>query len=365
MSDGRIRAWAALASLEGVGARELHALLLAFGSAEAILEASSQALAAHVPSHVADAIRAGPDRDTVESILEWSVQSGNHLLAWDDPRYPKTLLQIGEAPPVLYYKGRTELLDTPSIAIVGSRNASPAGIRIAEEFAETLAAAGLTIISGLALGIDAAAHRGGLRAGPLAGSTIAVVGTGIDRIYPAANKALAHRIAVDGGLLSEFPLGTPPVKANFPRRNRLISGLSKGVLVVEAALDSGSLITARLAGDQGREVFAIPGSIHSPFSKGCHRLIKQGAKLVESTGDILDELRTAFPAALPEPERTGTRHSPGGRELLGVAGFDPVTVDELVARLSWPTERVMTHLLELEMSGTIARMPGGSFQRVR
>jgi DNA processing protein len=365
MSDGRIRAWVALANTDGLGARELHTLLSAFGSAEAVLEAPSQALAAHVPSHIAEGIRTGSRCETVESILAWGAQSGNHILAWDDPCYPKALLQIGETPPVLYYKGRTELLNAPSIAIVGSRNASPAGIRIAEEFAETLAAAGLTVISGLALGIDAAAHRGGLRAGRLAGSTIAVVGTGIDRIYPAANEALAHRIAVEGGLLSEFPLGTPPVKANFPQRNRLISGLSMGVLVVEAAIDSGSLITARLAGDQGREVFAIPGSIHSPFSKGCHRLIKQGAKLVESTADILDELQIACRAGASEPCRSGSRHSPAGKDLLRALGFDPITVDELVARLSWPIERVMTHLLELEMSGTIAQMPGGGFQRVR
>ena len=361
--DGRIQAWAALASIEGLGASGLHALLSAFGSVEAILEASVATVSLHIPAHLAEAIRAGGDRDAVARIVEWGAQPGNHLLTWDDPRYPQALLQIGEAPPLLYYKGRTELLNSPSLAIVGSRNASPAGIRIAEDFAETLSSAGLTIVSGLALGIDAAAHRGGLRSGALAASTIAVIGTGIDRIYPAANKALAHQIAVNGGILSEFALGAPPAKAHFPQRNRLISGLAKGVLVVEAALESGSLITARLAGEQGREVFAIPGSIHSPFSKGCHKLIKQGAKLVESTQDILEELQISVKAGaqLAGPQNL----SIADKELLQALGFHPLSADELVARLSWPVERVMTHLLELEMSGTIAQMPGGGFQRVR
>ena len=361
--DGRIRAWATLATDERLSAAELHALLTVYGSPEAILDATVASLSLHVPVHIAESIRAGADPETVARIVEWSARPDNHLLTWDDPRYPQSLLQIGEAPALLYYKGRPELLNAPSLAVVGSRNASPSGIRIAEDFSETLASAGLTIISGLALGIDAAAHRGGLRAGALAGSTIAVIGTGIDRIYPAANQALAHRIAAEGGMLSEFPLGTPPVKGNFPRRNRLISGLAKGVLVVEAALESGSLITARLAGEQGREVFAIPGSIHSPFSKGCHKLIKQGAKLVDSTQDVLEELQLSSDV---QTRRTKlVKLSVDNKELLKVLGFDPLSTDELVARLSWPVERVMTHLLELEMSGTIAQMPGGAFQRIR
>jgi DNA processing protein len=362
-ADGRIRAWASLASIESLGPAELHGLLTAFGSAEAIVDATTAALCQHVPLHIAESIRADADPDAIARIVNWSLEPGNTLLTWDDTCFPQALLQIGEAPPLLYYKGRKELLNAPSLAIVGSRNASPAGIRIAEDFAESLSASGLTIVSGLALGIDAAAHRGGLRSSSSGGSTIAVIGTGIDRVYPAANQALAHQIATDGGMLSEFPLGTPPVKGNFPRRNRLISGLSKGVLVVEAALESGSLITARLAGEQGRDVFAIPGSIHSPFSKGCHKLIKQGAKLVESTQDILDELQ------ISPSERTtrskANKLSPDDRRLLRALGFDPVTTDDLVARLAWPVERVMTHLLELEMSGTIAQMPGGGFQRVR
>ena len=363
-ADGRIRAWVTLAGIPGLGMSELHGLVSAFGSPDAILDATAASLGRHIPGHLADAVSAGAEPQQVDRILAWSADAGNHLLTWDDPHYPKALLEIGEAPPLLYYKGRIELLDGPSLAIVGSRNASPGGIRTAEEFAESLAAAGVTVVSGLALGIDAAAHRGAMRAGPLARSTIAVIGTGIDRIYPAANKALAHQIAAEGGVLSEFPLGTPPAKQNFPRRNRLISGLSKGVLVVEAALESGSLITARLAGDQGREVFAIPGSIHSPFSKGCHKLIKQGAKLVESTDDILDELH--IPSKDPPKARPRmVKLSNADKSLLDALGFDPSSADQLVARLSWPVERVMTHLLELEMSGIIAQMPGGGFQRVR
>ena len=362
-ADGRIRAWATLAGIPGLGMSELHGLVSAFGSPDAILDATAAALSLHVPSHLAESICVGSDPKRVDSIIEWSSGSGNHLLTWDDSHYPKALLEIGEAPPLLYYKGRIELLDCPSLAIVGSRNASPGGIRTAEDFAESLAAAGVTIISGLALGIDAAAHRGGLRAGPLGGSTIAVIGTGIDRVYPAANKTLAHQIAAEGGVLSEFPLATPPVKGNFPQRNRLISGLSKGVLVVEAALESGSLITARLAGEQGREVFAIPGSIHSPFSKGCHKLIKQGAKLVESTGDILEELQIC--SKEPRQRSRAIKMSMNDKRLLETLGFDPLSADQLVARLSWPVERVMTHLLELEMSGIIAQMPGGGFQRIR
>ncbi|MEP6702542.1 MAG: DNA-processing protein DprA, partial [Betaproteobacteria bacterium] len=242
MPDGRIRAWVTLANVDRLSARDLHALLTALGSPEAILEATPTLLQRHVPESVAETIRRRSRDEHIEQTLAWSSETDNHLLTWDHADYPRSLLQIGEAPLLLYYKGRRELLNAPSLAIVGSRNASPSGIRTGEEFAATLAAAGLTIVSGLALGIDAAAHRGGLRCGTGA-STIAVIGTGIDRIYPPANRELAHQIATEGGILSEFPLGTPPIAPNFPRRNRLLSGLARGVLVVEAALDSGSLIT--------------------------------------------------------------------------------------------------------------------------
>ena len=232
-------------------------------------------------------------QQAIDAALAWAAEPGNAILALADAAYPKRLLDTPDPPTVLYAKGRTELLNAPALAIVGSRNATPQGEANAEAFATTLANAGLTIVSGLALGIDAAAHRGGLRG---KSSTIAVIGTGIDRVYPARNQALARDIATQGCIISEFPLGTQALKENFPRRNRVISGLARGCLVVEAAERSGSLITARLSGEQGRDVFAIPGSIHSPLSKGCHKLIKQGAKLVDDASDILDELGLAATA---------------------------------------------------------------------
>lgn len=360
--EGRLRAWVTLACVPGLGPRELHPLLADLGSPETIVDASAATLAKHVPQHLATTIKQATTAVVAETVLRWAENPANHLLTWDHPDFPKQLFDIGEFPILLYYKGRTELLRRPALAIVGSRNATPGGLRTAEEFAAAASASGLTVVSGLALGIDAAAHRGALSAGAEAGSTIAVVGTGIDRIYPARNQALARRIAEEGGILSEFPLETPALRRNFPQRNRLISGLSLGVLVVEATLDSGSLITARCAGEQGREVFAIPGSIHSPFSKGCHKLIREGAKLVETARDVLDEL--GLPATIEPLSKKEEDH--GSRAtVLRALGFDPVTPDELVARLEWPVERVMTHLLELEMSGKIARMQSGRFQRLQ
>ena len=365
MPDERLRAWVRLAGAEGLGSRTLHALLTAFGSPEDVLDASSAALELHVSARIARAIRNGDDSGLAARALDWSALPGNHLLSWDDPDYPRALLDIGEAPVLLHYKGRRELLNAPAIAMVGSRNASPSGIKTAEEFAEALASAGLTVISGLALGIDAAAHRGGLLAGPRGGSTVAVIGTGIDRIYPPRNRELAHRLAEQGGILSEFPLGTPPAAGNFPRRNRLISGLARGVLVVEAALGSGSLITARLAGEQGRDVFAIPGSIHSPFSKGCHKLIKDGAKLVESAQDVLEELQWPhIPAAGTRLTADSPLVGPDAMLLLNSLGFDPVTPDELCLRLAWAPDRVTAVLLQLELAGKVAQTPGGRVQRV-
>ena len=365
MSDERLRAWVKLAAVDGLGNRALHALLTAFGSPEAVFRESSSSLEQHVPARTARAIRSDDTLGRVAPPIAWASLPGNHLLTWDDADYPKGLLDIGDAPVLLYYKGRRELLNAPAIAIVGSRNGSPAGIKTAEEFAEALATAGLTIISGLALGIDAAAHRGGLRASLRGGSTIAVIGTGIDRIYPPRNRELAHQIAAHGGILSEFPVGTPPLAGNFPRRNRLISGLARGVLVVEATLGSGSLITARLAGDQGRDVFAIPGSIHSPFSKGCHKLIKDGAKLVETAEDVLEELK--WPNS-PHAD-VATRADPlaidgDASALLAALGFDPATPDELCARLGWTADRVTALLLQLELAGNVAQTPGGRVQRL-
>jgi DNA processing protein len=364
MPDERLRAWVRLAVVDGLGSRNLHALLTAFGSPEAVLDASSASVEQHVPARIARAIKNGDASGHAARALAWAAAPGNHLLTWDDADYPKALLDIGDAPVLLYYKGRRNLLNAPAIAIVGSRNASPAGIKTAEEFAEALAAAGLTVISGLALGIDAAAHRGGLRAGLRSGSTVAIIGTGIDRIYPPRNRELAHQIAEQGGILSEFPLGTPPLSGNFPRRNRLISGLGQGVLIVEAALGSGSLITARLAGEQGRDVFAIPGSIHSPFSKGCHKLIKEGAKLVETAQDVLEELKWPnTPAAPAECPADSAAIDGDALSLLNSLGFDPATPDELCARLGWAAERVTALLLQLELAGKVAQTPGGRVQR--
>jgi len=369
-ADARLRAWVALASAHALRARDLHALLSAFGDPEAIVSATASSLSRHVGGEVAEAAsRAMRDSpEAVEAALAWAAEDGNHLLTWDDPDYPKPLFDIGETPALLYYKGRRELLQRTGFAIVGSRNASPAGARTAEEFAEALAGAGLTIVSGLAIGIDAAAHRGALAAGPAGGSSIAVIGTGIDRVYPPRNRDLAHRLAGEAGILSEFALGVPPLSRHFPQRNRLISGISRGVLVVEARLDSGSLITARFAAEQGRDVFAIPGSIHSPLSKGCHKLIKEGAKLVESVHDILGEIGLDSAATAAHGSASASAAvapaTDASRALLGELGFEPKTPDELVARLTWPVERIMTELLALEMAGAVAQMPGGRFQRL-
>jgi DNA processing protein len=258
----------------------------------------------------------------------------------------------------LYVKGRVDLLNRAAFAIVGSRSATRQGLAHAESFARVLSDAGLTIVSGLALGIDAAAHRGGLAG---AASSVAVVGTGLDVVYPARNRDLAHDLARTGCIVSEFALGTSPVAANFPRRNRLISGLSRGCLVVEAALLSGSLITARLANEQGKDVFAMPGSVHSPLAKGCHSLIKQGAKLVESAADILEELRLPLPAF----ERENASASPQRNDVFEALGFDPCDIDTLCARSGASAEDVAALLTQWEIEGLIEALPGGRYQRAR
>ena len=262
---------------------------------------------------------------------------------------------------MFYCHGRRELLAAPAFAIVGSRNATPQGCADAEAFAAALSAAGLAIVSGLALGIDAAAHRGGLAG---AGSSIAVVGTGPDRVYPARNRALAHDLAARGLVISEFAVGTPPLKQNFPRRNRLVSGLARGVLVVEATLSSGSLITARLAAEQGRDVFALPGSIHSPFSKGGHRLIREGAKLVETAQDILEELGLAAGATASAGPRKRAQADAPARALLRALGHDPADVDTLAARTRLPVADIMATLTALELDRRVAALPGGIWQRI-
>jgi len=290
--------------------------------------------------------------------LAWAAQPGHAVVTLADETYPRPLLEIADPPAVLYAHGRIELLARAALAIVGSRNATQQGEANAEALARALSEAGLTIVSGVALGIDAAAHRGGLAG---AGSTIAVLGTGIDVAYPSRNATLAAEIAERGLLISEFPLGTAPAAQNFPRRNRLISGLARGCLVVEAALASGSLITARAAAEQGREVFAIPGSIHSPLSKGCHALIKSGAKLVESAEDVLAELSGFRPSGFASTRQSIPNADPG---LLGHMGHDPVDVDSLCSRAGMSAEQVSSELLRLELDGRVAVLPGGLYQRL-
>ena len=353
--DADTDAWLRLSLAPGIGNTRLLRLLTGFGSPEAVLSCGRGALAAHLSGPQIDALQAGPDAAELEAAHIWLAQPGNSLMTLADADYPKALLEIADPPALLYCKGRRALLGQPGLGIVGSRNATPQGLRDAEAFAHALSDAGLTIVSGLALGIDAAAHRGGLAG---AGSSVAIVGTGLDRIYPAKNKALAHQLAENGLIVSEFALGTPPLPGHFPRRNRLISGLSRGVLVVEAAPDSGSLITARVATEQGRDVFAIPGSIHSPLARGCHALIKQGAKLVESAADILDELAWAqrltppvLPETLPDPVLDALDGAPASLDSL--AQITGLTLDALSAKL-----------LTLELDGRIASLPGGRYQKI-
>lgn len=351
--------WLRLTLAPGIGGEAQRKLLSAFGLPDRIFAAGAATLARTIPLKQAERLLSRDLHDEIDAALAWAAEPGNAILTLADAAYPQRLLDAPDPPTVLYVKGRTELLNVPALAIVGSRNATPQGEANAEAFAAALADAGLAIVSGLALGIDAAAHRGGLRG---QGSTIAVIGTGIDRVYPARNQALMRDIATHGVIVSEFPLGTPALKENFPRRNRIISGLALGCLVVEAAERSGSLITARLAGEQGRDVFAIPGSIHSPLSKGCHKLIKQGAKLVDDARDILDELglataagRTAAAAPAPNAETA---------KLLDCIGFDPCDMDTLALRSGLTAERLYAILLQMELDGRVASLPGGRFQRI-
>ncbi len=309
-----------------------------------------------------------PDWNRVEKDLIWAEKSGCHIISLADFLYPSLLKEIPDPPPLLFVRGNPNVLSLPQLAIVGSRNPSAGGRQIAEDYARQLAQVGLTITSGLALGIDAASHEGALQEG----ITVAVAGTGPDRIYPARHRDLAHRIVEQGAIVSEFPLGTPPLASNFPRRNRIISGLSMGTLVVEAALKSGSLISARLASEQGREVFAIPGSIHNPLSRGCHTLIRQGAKLVENIKDILEELgplASVVLGAIPE-ELAGNQDNSDSLDTLDPAiepiienmGFEPISIDLLVERCGLTPEEVSSMLLSLELQGRVTST-GGLYSR--
>ena len=411
MERDELAGWLRLTLAPGVGNESARKLLAAFGLPHAIFAQSATALQQVVSRAQASALQAGPPglADLVERTWQWlqgdtahpADGAPRHVVALGDAEYPAALLAIEDPPLMLYLLGglaeaaksgpeqapvhaerapdATNLIANSaqrSIAIVGSRNPTPQGEANARQFARAFAEAGLTVVSGLALGVDGAAHQGaldGAGAAPGQLATIAVVGTGLDRVYPKKHLALAHRIAQHGLIISEFPLGTPPLMANFPKRNRIISGLSVGTLVVEAALQSGSLITARLAAEQGKEVFAIPGSIHSPQSRGCHALIKQGAKLVELAQDVLEELH--LPLAAGSNERFGAAsQTPDGAApdstqaapdpLLEALGFDAVSLDALQARTGLQTARLQAQLLELELNGQLARLPGGLFQRL-
>lgn len=329
-------------------------------------------LLAHPPKDLPPKLNAylnAPDWDGVERDLAWLQAPGNRLVAYTDAAYPGRLRLLPDPPLALFVRGDLDLLDMPQLAVVGSRHPTTGGARTARQFAAHLAAAGLVISSGLAAGIDAAAHAGALAAD---GLTLAVAGTGLDRVYPAGNRELAHRIAAEGLLISEFPIGTPPRPGHFPRRNRIIAGLALGTLVVEAALQSGSLITARLASEAGREVFAIPGSIHNPMARGCHRLIRDGAKLVETADDVLEELGPLLSDIVRAPGASDTLASDGApvsldtqeRDVLAAMGFDPTTTDEIVERTGFPANEVSSILLLLEMRGHVSSGAGGQFTRL-
>ncbi len=412
--EHELRAWIRLGLEPGLGAARIRDLLAVFGMPQDVYAASTGSLARHLDPDLAARMRQPPDEATaaaIDATLAWLREPGHRLLTLADPDYPARLLELHDPPPMLYLNGRPELLHRPAIAVVGARSATAGGLDNARAFARYLAQRGWCIVSGLASGIDAAAHEGALEAGPEGGGTIAVLGTGIDIVYPARNRALAHRAAQDGLLVSEFPLGARALPFFFPMRNRIVAALSRGVLVVEAARQSGSLITARLASELGREVFAIPGSIHSPLSRGCHALIRQGAKLVESAEDILEELRqsglwrtpgpggsgpeptapgpgdTPDAGAAPRPAPTRAHLPPPGSDagappwpaptrahapppgsdadtLLRALGHDPVDVDTLLLRTRWDVARLNVQIGMLEVSGAIERQADGRFLRV-
>ena len=364
--------WLRLTLTPGIGNDTARRLLSAFGPPENLWQERLDDLQHVVSARQSQALHREPDgwAALVDATWQWLQENPNEraIVTLGDGDYPAALLDTDDPPLLLYAIGQTahlrQLQAHHAMAVVGSRNPTPQGSLNAREFARSMAACGLTVISGMALGIDGAAHEGALQgAEPGQLATIAVVGTGLDRVYPKQHLALVHRIAAQGLILSEYPLGTPPLNANFPKRNRLISGLSQATLVVEAALQSGSLITARQALEQGRDVFAIPGSIHSPQSKGCHALIKQGAKLVESAQDVLEELRWPD-ATLQPPGKAASDADPTDKGLLAQMGHEPTGLDALQARCGLSTAQLQAQLLELELAGQVARLPGGLFQRL-
>lgn len=385
MDREELSSWLRLQLTPGIGNGAARKLLAHFGLPANIFSQSLGALQAIVSATKAQALLQLPTEFQSQLELTWSwIQADTpcrHVLTLADPDYPQSLLNMEDPPLLLYAMGPAEIwrnaglngVADRSVAVVGSRNPTPQGAANARQFSLALAQAGLTVVSGLALGVDGNAHEGALEGsteGQLA--TVAVVGTGLDRVYPRQHRVLAHRIAQSGILLSEYALGTPPLAANFPKRNRLIAGLSRGTLVVEAALQSGSLITARLAIEQGKDVFSIPGSIHSTQSRGCHALIKQGAKLVESAQDILEEMQVATTTggttnliaedADPISSRESIRVD--ASPLLLALGFDPTSLDNLQSRTGLDTATLQAQLMTLELDGHVARLPGGLFLRM-
>lgn len=364
--EEELAAWIRLQMTPGIGILTAHKILSAYGLPQNIFTTPYEEIQRIVSPKMAELLFAPPDpaiAGQIEKTREWLEDPANLVLTLSDNRYPRQLLEIPDPPLMLYVKGRVELLTAPSIAIVGSRNATTQGCLDAQEFAHSLSDTGLTIVSGLAMGIDTAAHEGGLKG---RGSTVAVIGTGADIVYPARNRELAHRIGEEGCIVSEFPLGTGPLASNFPRRNRVISGLSGGILVVEAAARSGSLITAKTAIDQGRDVFAIPGSIHSPLSRGCHELIRQGAKLVESSQDILEELKHFRDIVVNQAsaEKEEEDFSDEQKVILAQMGYDPVDADSLSERCDMDAASLSVELLNLELSGNVESLPGGFYRRL-
>ena len=359
-------AWLRLLETPSVGRGSARQLMTAFGSPPAVLAATTAARREVVGASQATALADEPAHlaALLTATLAWlaaEVDEPRAVIVLGDPNYPRWLLESPDPPLLLYAQGRLELLQADAIAVVGSRNPTPQGLENARAFACHLSHAGLTVVSGLALGIDGAAHAGALEG---AASTVAVVGTGLDIVYPRRHLSLAHRIAREGLIVSEYSIGTPSMAPNFPRRNRIIAGLASGTLVVEAALQSGSLITARLANEAGREVFAIPGSIHSPLARGCHALIRQGAKLVEAAQDILEELHRPASASPAAPLANALLDSTDDDPLIAALGHDPATLDALVARTSLSAAELSARLFELELEGRVARLPGQLFQRL-
>jgi DNA processing protein len=374
-----LRAWLQLAHANRLRPLALRQLLTEFGGPIAVLSESFAALAEVAGADAAKAVLAPPADieqtpfdDYIESVRHWAGAPENHVLTLADAAYPQALLTMPDPPPLLYVKGRLDLLQTRAVAVVGSRHATPQGLEDARRFSRAFSDAGLAVVSGLAVGIDAAAHEGALLGNT---GTLAVIGTGLDLVYPSINRDLAHDIARGGAILSEWPLGTPPRAANFPQRNRLIAGLSGGVLIVEAAMRSGSLITARLANEMGRDVFAMPGSVHAPLSRGCHRMLKQGAKLVETPEDVLEEFgyvraravarKRGAPKAVSAswasarlPDRPA---DPAQASVLAALGHAPTTLEILAERTEMEGAALQSVLLQLELAGHVAVLPGGRY----